>query len=54
MSAAAPIETGSEHSTAALGVYGPAERLEGRYLEEDLTGQILSAAKSVRIQLTNR
>jgi DNA-binding IclR family transcriptional regulator len=53
VSAAAPIETRSKHSTAALGVYGPAERLQGRYLEEDLTGQILSAAKSVRVELSN-
>ncbi|MFC6823682.1 IclR family transcriptional regulator [Halopelagius fulvigenes] len=53
VSAAAPIETRNDRSNAALGVYGPADRLQGRYLEEDLTGQILSTAKSVRVTLTN-
>lgn len=50
---AAPIETGETHSVAALGICGPAERLNGRYLEEDITGQVLSTAKSIQVELTS-
>lgn len=49
---AAPIETGDGQAPAALGVRGPAERLNGRYLEEDITGQVISTAKSVQVELT--
>ena len=49
---AAPVRPvgGSRH--AALGVVGPAERLNGRYLEEDLAGQVISTAKSIEVTLT--
>lgn len=48
----APIrETdGSRH--AALGVVGPAERFNGRYLEEDLAGQVISTANAIEVALT--
>lgn len=37
---------------AAVGVCGPSGELSGRYLEEDITGQVISAAKSIRVELT--
>ncbi|WP_229504854.1 IclR family transcriptional regulator [Natrinema versiforme] len=37
---------------AAIGVCGPLERLSGRYLQEDITGQVLSTAKSIQVELT--
>lgn len=49
---AAPIETGDDYATAALGVCGPADRLNGRYLEEDIAGQVLSTAKSIQVEVT--
>lgn len=49
---AAPISTASGTPTAAIGVSGPATRLNGRYLEEDITGQVLSTTKSVYVNLT--
>lgn len=49
---AAPLPDGSEDRAAALGIWGSVERLTGRYLEEDIMGQVLSTAKSVRIDLT--
>lgn len=36
---------------AAIGVCGPDTRLTGRYLEEDITGQVISTAKSVQVDL---
>lgn len=48
---AAPIpETGASR-TAALGVCGPARSLSGRYLEEDITGQVLSTTKTIQVDL---
>jgi DNA-binding IclR family transcriptional regulator len=52
--AAAPIPSVGDHRTAALGVCGPVDRLNGRYLEEDITGQVLSTTKSVQIELADR
>ena len=49
---AAPIRAAGESRHAALGVVGPAERLNGRYLEEDLAGQVISTAKSIEVSLT--
>lgn len=49
---AAPIPTTAGSRTAAIGVCGPAERLSGRYLEEDVTGQVLRTTKSVQVALT--
>lgn len=54
VSVATSLPTGDEHTTAALGIHGPSERLSGRYLEEDITGQVLSTAKSIRVELTDR
>lgn len=36
---------------AAIGVCGPNDTLSGRYLEEDITGQVISTAKSIRVEL---
>ncbi|MDG5761948.1 IclR family transcriptional regulator [Natronococcus sp. A-GB1] len=48
---AAPISTATDTLTAAIGVCGPATRLNGRFLEEDITGQVLSTTKSVYVNL---
>ncbi|WP_262176310.1 IclR family transcriptional regulator [Haloarcula laminariae] len=37
---------------AAIGVCGPQDRLSGRYLKEDITGQVISTAKSIQVDLT--
>ncbi|WP_273837403.1 IclR family transcriptional regulator [Halococcus sp. PRR34] len=37
---------------AAIGVCGPLDRLSGRYLQEDITGQVISTAKSIQVELT--
>ncbi|MFD1686049.1 IclR family transcriptional regulator [Halobellus litoreus] len=50
---AAPIPSNGEYRTAALGVCGPVDRLNGRYLEEDVTGQVLSTTKSVQVELAS-
>lgn len=39
--------------TAAIGVCGPLDRLSGRYLKEDITGQMISTAKSIQVELTS-
>lgn len=49
---AAPVEAPGESRHAALGVVGPADRLNGRYLEEDLAEQVISTAKSIELALT--
>lgn len=49
---ASPIVTDEANRAAAIGLYGPVERLNGRYLEEDITGQVLSTAKSIQVTLT--
>ncbi|MFD1600854.1 IclR family transcriptional regulator [Halobellus rarus] len=51
---AAPITSTESYRTAALGVCGPVDRLSGRYLEEDVTGQVLSTTKSVQVELAAR
>lgn len=50
-SVAAPIrrEERSEALAGALAVLGPAERLSGKRLEEDLPGLVLSAAKRIEL-----
>ncbi|MDS0295189.1 IclR family transcriptional regulator [Halogeometricum luteum] len=50
---AAPIESGADRTPAALSVYGPSDRLRGRHLEEDVTGQVLSTAKSIQVELAS-
>lgn len=52
VSVAAPVPTQGDTRTAAIGVWGPSNRLSGRYLEEDVTGQILSTTKAVKVALT--
>jgi len=47
---AAPIR-GESGVVGALAVQGPAERLSGKRLEEDLSGLVLSAAKEVCLSL---
>ena len=37
---------------AAIGVVGPSDRLSGRYLQEDITGQVISTAKAIQVELT--
>jgi len=50
---AAPLPQISGSRSAALGVCGPVERLNGRYLREDITGQVLSTTKSIQVTLTS-
>lgn len=50
---AAPIGLNERGPAAAIGVCGPADRLSGRHLEEDITGQVLSTAKSIQVDLAN-
>lgn len=50
--AAATIGLNERGPTAAIGVCGPSDRLSGRYLEEDLTGQVISTANSVQVELS--
>lgn len=54
-SVAAPIRRGDDAKTlaGALAVSGPAERLSGKRLEEDLPGMVLSAAKRVELELAD-
>lgn len=49
---AAPIPSTDGYRTTALGVSGPVDRLNGRYLGEDVTGQVLSTTKSLQVALT--
>lgn len=50
---AAPVPDVAGVRTAAVGVCGPAERLSGRHLEEDVPGQVLSSAKSIQVELAS-
>ncbi|EFW94035.1 transcriptional regulator [Haladaptatus paucihalophilus DX253] len=36
---------------AAIGICGPRGQLSGRYLQEDITGQVISTAKSIQVEL---
>lgn len=49
---AAPIERGASDRGAAIMIDGPADRLHGRYFEEDLVGQVVSTVKEIEIALT--
>jgi DNA-binding IclR family transcriptional regulator len=51
---AAPIRTDPPARSLALGVVGPTDRLSGRYLEEDVTGQVLSTANAVQVELAGQ
>lgn len=48
---AAPIRGCDHHGFAAICVVGPADVLTGRHFEEDITGQALSAAKQIELEL---
>ncbi|MDQ2074401.1 IclR family transcriptional regulator [Haloarcula sp. NS06] len=50
---AAPLPDVGGNRIAALGICGPVERLNGRYLREDITGQVLSTTKSIQVALTS-
>jgi DNA-binding IclR family transcriptional regulator len=50
---AAPIPETDNSRPAALGVCGPARSLNGRYLEEDVTGQVLSTTKTIQVEFTD-
>ncbi|WP_123619212.1 IclR family transcriptional regulator [Halorubrum sp. CSM-61] len=49
---ATAIEQNERGPRMAIGVCGPSGRLSGRYLEEDITGQVISTAKSIEIELS--
>jgi DNA-binding IclR family transcriptional regulator len=51
---AAQMPSTASYRPAALGVCGPVDRLNGRYLEEDVTGQVLSTTKSVQVELAGK
>lgn len=50
---AAPIPSYNGSRRAAIGVCGPTKRLSGRYLEEDILGQVISTSKSIQVELTS-
>lgn len=52
VSVATPVPSTNGSRTAAISVSGPIDRLNGRYLEEDITGQVLSTTKSIQTALT--
>lgn len=49
---AAPIRREESARGAALMIEGPAERLHGRYFEEDLVGQVVSSVNEIEVALT--
>lgn len=49
---ATAIELNERGPEVAIGVCGPSSKLSGRYLEEDITGQVISTAKSIQVELT--
>ncbi|WP_433633386.1 IclR family transcriptional regulator [Halomicrococcus sp. NG-SE-24] len=49
---AASVSLNERGPAAAIAVSGPADRLSGRYLEEDITGQVISTAKSIQVDLS--
>ena len=48
-----PIETVDAAPPAALAIVGPADRLQGRYLEEDLVGQLISTAEAISVAVAD-
>ena len=50
---AAPVCDEDDRPIAAVCVTGPAERLSGKRLEEDLPGLVLSSAKTVELELSS-
>lgn len=53
VSVAAPLPNVGDARPTAICVAGPADTLHGRHLEEDVTGQVLSTAKSIHVDLTS-
>ncbi len=49
---AAPVDWGEADREAALMIEGPADRLRGRYFEEDLVGQVVSSVNEIEVALT--
>ncbi|MDS0260291.1 IclR family transcriptional regulator [Haloarcula sp. S1CR25-12] len=52
-SVAASLTTDNGRSVGAVCVTGPAERMSGKRLEEDITGLVVSSANSISIDLSN-
>lgn len=52
ISLSSPIETTTADHYAALSIVGPVEELEGRYLEEDLVGHVVSTSQAISVELT--
>ena len=50
-SVASPIIDTHQHALAAVSVSGPTERMSGKTLEEDITGLVVSTAKSIENDL---
>ena len=50
---AAPLPRLAENRAAAVSVVGSAETLRGRYLEEDITGQVVSTAKAINVEIND-
>lgn len=53
ISVGAPVNASKSKYHAALAIVGPADRLHGRYLEEDLVGQVVSTANELEVTLTD-
>lgn len=47
-----PIETPASAHDASLAIVGPVDELEGRYLEEDLVGHVVSCSQTISVALT--
>lgn len=50
-SVAAPLTTDDGRAVGAVCVVGPANRMSGKRLEEDVTGLVVSSAKSISVDL---
>jgi DNA-binding IclR family transcriptional regulator len=50
-SVAAPLTTDDGQSVGAVSVTGPANRMSGKRLEEDVTGLVVSSANSISVDL---
>ncbi|MFC6974646.1 IclR family transcriptional regulator [Halomicroarcula sp. GCM10025709] len=50
-SVAAPLTTDDGRSVGAVSVTGPANRMSGKRLEEDVTGLVVSSANSISVDL---
>lgn len=52
VSVSAPIDTHAADRHAALAVVGPVHDIEGRYLQEDLVGHVISTSQAIGVDLT--